>query len=84
MLITAMTCMLVTVDRETSIINNKEPMVELKVTRISQEHFKVSFLGYSKEIKAKPIEKKWKQLKEKLNTKSKKEEVWQEVVLCNS
>jgi len=52
-----MTGMLITVDREASIINNREPWTELRITRINTEYFNISFLGYSQNFKAEPVER---------------------------
>ena len=56
-LFTVMTMMLVTVDREASIMNNREPWTELRITRVNNEYFNVTFLGYSQYFKAEPVER---------------------------
>jgi len=52
-----MTSMLITVDREASIINSREPWTELRITRINAEYFNVTFLNYSQNFKAEPVER---------------------------
>jgi hypothetical protein len=58
-LFVVMTSMLITVDRETSVMNNRQPWTELKVTRVDKEYFNITFLGYSQNFKAAPVEKIW-------------------------
>jgi uncharacterized membrane protein YeiB len=71
---TVMTCILVTADREASVINNREPMTELRVTRVSEEMFSVSFLGYSRDFEAGPFEKMWKRISQ----------IWYDISKINS
>ena len=79
---TVMTCMLITVDREASLINNREPWTELRVIRVDKEYFNITFLGYSRNIKADSVEKILLKLRGGTrNTKDKNSEEWQETVL---
>jgi len=63
-LFAVMTSMLITVDREASIMNNREPWTELRVTRIDQAYFHVSFLGHSHYFRAEPVERMFSRLRD--------------------